>query len=98
MLSHCFRKRSNGDPHNLRRLSDDGVYHDVPYGEPAAIAMYLQRLERIHPGEMPAIVEAVRDAGFETRMIAKVNETLRAPPALMAAFARHPWSRSARDS
>jgi hypothetical protein len=60
-----FPKDIEREPHNLRRLRADGVYHDVPSDEPAVMAMYLRRLARLHPQEMAAIVEAVAaETGF----------------------------------
>ena len=90
-----FPKEIERDPHNLRRLHTDGIYHDVPYDEPDAIAMYLRRLGRVHPDAMPAILEAVEVAGSGMRVTTEVNERRRAPPPLMGFFARSPWGRSA---
>jgi hypothetical protein len=91
-----FPKEIERDPHNLRRLRADGVYHDVPANEPASVAMYLGRLGGIHPDAMPAIVEEVEAAGAETGMMAAVADRLRTPVVPMGAFARNPWGRSAR--
>ena len=71
-----FPKEIERNPHNLERLRAEGVYHDVPSGEPAAIAMYLRRLRRIHPAEMTAIEEAVEVLEAERRAAADSSASL----------------------
>jgi hypothetical protein len=75
-----FPKEMERDPTNLRRLRMDGVYHDVPSGEPAVIAMYLRRLEHVHPAAMAGIVEAVEAEGSEMRVTTGTVGAFRAPP------------------
>jgi hypothetical protein len=83
-----FPKEIERDPRNLRRLRADRVYHDVPSDEPAVMAMYLRRLARIHPAEMPAIAEAVEAAGSATRSAAEGSDRIPRPRAVMGVFAR----------
>jgi hypothetical protein len=87
-----FPKEIERDPHNLRRLRGDGIYHDVPSDEPAVMAMYLRRLGRIYPKDLPAIVEAIEavEPGPEPRRSVWGSTRLRAPRAFMGAFARSP--------
>ena len=82
-----FPKEIERDPKNLRRLSGDGIHHDVPSEEPAVMAHYLRRLGRIHPADMPAILEAV---GTEMPSATEVNERPRARRAFMGTSVRYP--------
>ena len=84
-----FPKEIERDPKNLRRLRRDGMHHDVPLDEPAVIAMYLARLGRIHPKDLPAIKEAVEAMTSETRMNTEVADKGRAPRrSLIGTFVR----------
>ena len=85
-----FPKEIERDPQNLRRLHADGIYHTVPSDDPAVMAMYLRRLASIHPGEMPAILEAVGAVGLGTRATRSWGQWLRMPRGFMEAFARSP--------
>jgi hypothetical protein len=85
-----FPKEIERDPHNLRRLRTNEVYHDVPYDEPAVIAMYLHRLRRRHPKDFAAIAQAICAAGPGTLVAAEGGDRSLVPGALMGAFARYP--------
>jgi ATP-grasp domain len=85
-----FPKEIERDPRNLRRLRTDAVYHDVPYDEPAVMAMYLQRLRRRHPKDFATIAQAIDAMGPETRVTTEAGDRLLVPGTLMGAFVRYP--------
>ena len=86
-LIALFPKEIERDPRNLRRLHADPLYHDIPSGEPAVMALYLQRLAQIHPEHIAEIKEAV---GPETRVRHESRQPVRAPRAFEGAFVRAP--------
>ena len=83
-----FPKEIERDPKNLRRLRADGVHHDVPSDEPDVIAMYLARMGRIHPKDMPAIKEAVEAVASERRVTADVADRGHVARSFMGTFVR----------
>ncbi len=85
-----FPKEIERDPSNLRRLLTDGVFHDVPYSEPAVMAMYLQRLRRRHPKDFAAICQAIDMAGPGRLVTAEDGDRPLVPGALLGAFAPYP--------
>jgi hypothetical protein len=88
-----FPKEIERDPRNLRRLFADEVHHDVPSDEPRVMAMYLHRLSRIHPKDIPAIRDALgttEAAATQTSVTLESRDRGRATAARVGAFAQYP--------
>lgn len=78
-----FPKELIRAPEPPERFAQAGVMHDVPYDDPAMLAMYLEHLRARHPAAFPAIERSLGAARAE----AALRETIGEEPAGAARLA-----------